>query len=285
MLTFSRPTRLLCMCLLAPMAICSAATGMLAGHDQDAVQPAPPPRQDESLPAARDILNKSIQAMGGEQALSGLKTSTAHCMIDHPQMMQTTIEMHWMKPNRVLIRQSTQGTDTSMGFDGETAWMVTPLGARILPDEVAMELAQQANMFGMLLHFRDDMKSITTVEKLTFNGAECYRIELVSETGPVAFAYIHAADHLLVGLQRGASGSPQMTLNRFSEWKETAGIVHFTRIDIEQQGQSVPLVLKTVEFNSTDESLFVVPEEIKTMQRAEPESTNASAATADRDER
>ncbi len=290
MLRIKQSFRLLALCLLAPL-----SAGSLAGEPQDrqaASQPpgpttptdAPAASPQTSLPAARDIINLCVEAMGGEQALANLKTTTAHCVIDSPQMMQAAIEMHWMKPNRVFIRQGLQGMDSTMGFDGTVAWMKTPLGPQILSEDVASELSQQANMFGMILHFRDGMKEIKTLERFTFNGTECFRLELIPDSGAVMYAYFDVADHLIRGVQRGASGSPQMTISRFSEWQETSGILHFTRIDIEQQGQSVPLILQKVQFNSTDEALFVVPDDIKALHRAQQEAPEVPQAQPSRDE-
>jgi hypothetical protein len=271
-------------CFITASLLLSAS--MAFGQDAPATE-TPPVRPDApvtgseqavaELPEAKEVLTQCIDAMGGIKVFEDMTSTMAKCTIANPQMGEAKLELYWMKPNKVFIKQSMTGMESTMGSDGVVAWMKTPLGPQILDAEAARELREEANMFRMVVHFRNDMKEAKTLERVQFAGSECFKLSLTDDRDEVAIAYFDVTDHLIKGVEQTEAGAPSATTYRFSEWKEDAGIKYFTRVEIEQMGQTLPLVFDEVKFNSVDEAIFVLPEEIQAMLKERDAPSSAPA--------
>ena len=226
-------------------------------------QPAAPSAPRTDLPAAKDIIAKCIDAMGGEKAFDEMKSSMVKATFTNP-MGEAKIEMYWMKPNMVFIKQAMQGMESTMGSDGTVSWMKNPMGAQILDPDAAKELQDQSNMFRMVIRMRDDATELKTVDQLMFNEMDCYKVSATDKKGQEQFAFFDVKEHLIRGLETNEAGQGPAIV-KFTEWKEDAGIKYFTKVEIEQMGMSMPLTFDEVKFNTLDESTFALPDDIKAM--------------------
>ena len=233
------------------------------------------PRTD--LPAAKDILNKCIEAMGGEKAFDEMKSSVIKATFTNP-MGEAKIEMYWMKPNKVFIKQAMQGMESTMGSDGTVSWMRTPMDTTILDPEQAKDLQDQSNMFRMVIRIRDDATELATVDQVKFNEFDCYKIRATDKNGQAQFALFDVKDHLIRGLETDEAGQGPATV-KFSEWKEDAGIKYFTKVEIERMGMAMPLVFDEVKFNTLDETTFALPDDIKAMLKDKDDGAASKPAT------
>lgn len=269
---------------LAGVLAVNAATLAAAQDSSQPVPPIPPtqpatqpaaPRTD--LPAAKDILNKSIEAMGGEKAFDELKSSLIKATFSNP-MGEAKIEMYWMKPNKVFIKQSMQGMESTMGSDGSVSWMRTPMDTTILDPDQARDLQDQSNMFRMVIRMRDDATELATVDQVKFNEFDCYKVRATDRKGQAQFALFDVKDHLIRGLETDEPGQGPAIV-KFSEWKEDTGIKYFTKVEIERMGMSMPLVFDEVKFNSLDATTFALPDDIKALLKEKEDGAGTQPAT------
>ncbi len=247
-------------------------------------QPAPA-EPAKNLPSAKDIVWRSIEAMGGREAFDAVKSAATKAEVVGP-MGQMTLEMNWMAPNMILVRQTSgdSGGGTSIGSDGTVTWAKGPMDVQILPNEQGKQIQQQASMFLLVQRIESEQKELKTVDQVKFADHDCYRIYGKDNDGIESMFFFDVKDHLIRG---GETTMPspmgEMTQTvRFGEWKEDAGIKYFTKLDIEQTGMSITLTITEVKFNTLNEAMFALPEEVKAMlkeREAAPPTTHPAPTT------
>jgi hypothetical protein len=236
-----------------------------------------PPRD---LPAAKTVIERSIDAMGGRAAFDALKSVATKAEVSGP-MAQMSLEMNWMAPNLILVKQAAEnsGVGTSIGSDGMVTWAKGPLDCQILPNDQAKQIQQQASMFLLVHRIESEHDELKTIDQVKFGEHDCFKIHGKDRDGIESDFYFDTKEYLIRG---GETTMPsqmgEMTqIVRFSEWKQDAGIKYFTRLDIEQMGMSITLTMTEVKFNTLDASLFALPDEVKAMLKDRETSPPATA--------
>jgi hypothetical protein len=234
-----------------------------------AQQTPPPPAatstQREDLPLPKDIIEQSLHAMGGRDAFHGMTSSFAKAQLQSSRGL-VQLEMSWMRPNLILVKQLENATTTAtIGFNGEVAWAHDSKGYQILPSEQATLLQREASMFRIVPRMETDLKDLKTIDQVQFAGSNCYKVSGIDFEGAEHFTFFDVADHLVRGAEVVAVGQPTL-LSRFSEWKEDQGIKYFSKVDIEQTGSdTINITFTEVKFNTLDESVFALPPEVQAM--------------------
>src|SRR5206468_3152672 len=104
------------------------------------------------------------------------------------------------KPDRNVQRVTIPGLgEIATGYDGEHGWTVNPMTGPMLQQGKELEQTRfEADFYGEL---RDPKKykSITTVEKATFEGRPCYKLSLVHLDGSEDFEFYDADTALRAG--------------------------------------------------------------------------------------
>ena len=115
----------------------------------DITIPAPPEKLPDPTPEttakAKDILKKTAAAMGGPAVL-GIKD----IILVGKQLQVTPMgefsmdaEIRMLRPNKMLANMKTPMGDMTMVFDGNSAWMKSPMGTQDLPGSQREEMLQQ----------------------------------------------------------------------------------------------------------------------------------------------
>ena len=106
------------------------AVAALLFAPQQASAPAKPAPAAETLPDAREIVNKHIKAVGGREAILSHKSMKAVGTLSVPASgISGPIEMiQAAEPNRMVLKTTVPGIgDILEGFDGSHAWSVNPM--------------------------------------------------------------------------------------------------------------------------------------------------------------
>ncbi len=219
--------------------------------------------------------------MGGEKAFDAIQSSMIKATMSTP-MGDLSLDMNWMKPTMVFIKQSMPGMDSTMGSDGSVSWVKGPTGFQILEPDQARQMQDQSNMFRMVLRMRDESKELKTVDQIKFGDSDCYKVSATDKDGVEQFAFFDVKEGLIRGIE--ASQETQMgpvtSTIKFAEWKEDAGIKYFTKIDIDQMGMTMTLTFNEVKFNTLEASAFALPDEVKAMLKGAESPDTKPAATA-----
>lgn len=224
------------------------------------------------LPAAREIINRHIKAVGGREAILARKSMHAVGTITIPgQSLTGPVELfHAANPNRTHMKISVSGIgDIAEGFDGSHAWSASPLTGPML--KVGKELTQaklDADFYGDLR----DPKSypeVTTVEKTTFDGRPCYKVSLKRIDGVSDFDFYDVA----TGLRAGSINTRETPMGVITvtsiegDYKKIGPLLQAMSTTQQVMGIEQKIKFSMVEYDNVPASAFEPPPGIKALIR------------------
>jgi C-terminal processing protease CtpA/Prc len=155
---------------------------------------------EKRLPALPDVIQKMIEALGGEKAIRRhahrTLTGTAE-LVGLP--MKGPYVQKASAPNRFLVEMHLGDLVVRQGFDGQTAWSDTPMtGKQIVSGAAADMMRQQAQFYGPL-DFATTYKEIEVAGFTNFDGHDCVELRLVGQGGGTSFLYVDPETGLVAG--------------------------------------------------------------------------------------
>jgi hypothetical protein len=222
------------------------------------------------LPDAREIINRHVKAIGGREAILGLKSMQATGTLSIPASGITgPVEIvHAASPDRMLVKMTMPGIGEIIeGFDGSHGWSVNPMTGAML--KVGKELTQtrlDADFYGDL---RDPQKypQVRTVEKTTFDGRPCYKVSLKRIDGVEDFDFYDVATALRAGsmnTRETFTGVVNMTQIE-SGYKKFGKMMVATLVTQQVMGIEQKITLLTVEYDKVQASAFDPPSTVKAL--------------------
>lgn len=99
-----------------------------------------------SYPTMQEVLDKSVLALGGEDAIRKLSsTYVSGTFDDHGKT--GTFEMYLKAPNKSLVVRRTPGSETRVEFDGLVAWSLPPGPAQQFTGQELAVVAREADFY------------------------------------------------------------------------------------------------------------------------------------------
>lgn len=144
------------------------------------------PAQDDKLPAAEKILDKSLQGLGGTTAFEKIRSRVSKGQIEFAvgsQSRKGAVTLYEAEPNKRYQRASlVQLGVLEGGCDGDVVWEIAGGKVSLFEgDELANRLRQ--GHFNALLHWRDLYEKADCVGKEDVNARSCYKVVLTPLTG------------------------------------------------------------------------------------------------------
>ena len=254
--------------LIASLAVALAPLLVLAQETKPTVAE----QASAKLPEAKEIIAQYIEAMGGEDAL--LKTVSKHIVGSvSGQAGEGTLEIFRHKPNKLLIRVNAPGIgEIVQGYDGKVGYSANPMhGAAIVQGSRLAQLSETADFYTEL-HRASKFKSMETVELTEFEGRPCYKVKIVSKAGREYAEFFDAETGLLVGNlgEQELQGTTVEQITVFSDYKTFGDLLLPTRTVVRIMGFEQVMTYDRVEFNTVDEAVYELPEDVKALVSAEP---------------
>ncbi len=255
--------------LIAALAMALCPTLGLAQESRPTVDQ----QASADLPEAKVIIARYIEAVGGEEALR--KTVSKHitgtCSVP-AQGAQGTLELFRSIPDKLLIRVSVPSFgEMAQGFDGKVGYRKSRQGALILKGNQLSQIRETADFYTEL-HRADKFKSMETVELTEFEGESCYKVKFVSQAGREFAEFFGAETHLLLG-NLGTQKMQGQTIEQvtvFSDYKTFGDLLLPTRTAIRIMDVEQVRTYDSVEFNTVDEAVYELPDDVKALVSAEP---------------
>jgi hypothetical protein len=260
--------------LFAALALAGTSTISVA---QETKPEAPPPSQPSAdLPEAGTIIARYIEAVGGKDAL--LKTVSRHIRgtFSIPaQGMEGSLEMFRSIPNKLLIRVNIPSMgEMAQGFNGQVGFTSNPMqGASLLEGNQLKQIGETADFYTEL-HRAEKFTSMETVELTEFQGKPCYRVKLVTKTGREYAEFFDQQTGLLagdVGEQEIPGGTAEQ-ITVYSDYKRFGDLLLPTRTATRIMTFEQVMTFESVEFNTVDETVYELPEEVKALLKPTPSS-------------
>ncbi len=254
-------------------------------------QEAPKYEPREDLPSSEEIIKKSVDAMGGLEAMEKIQSTQAKATLTTP-MGAMTLEMYTAKTDKFLLKQGMPNIgETSVGSDGTVGWMSNPMTGmyQLLEDEQMEQMKGQTDMHMMLARVQEEYETIHTIDLVDFDGASCHKLILIDEDLEEGepqnhpFIYFNEETHLLAGMEMNEQGMGQSgsTSIMFKDWKEIGDIKFFHKMIINQMGMPLEMNYTLIELNNVDESIFELPEEVKKLVAERESAKSASEPDAE----
>ena len=212
-----------------------------------------------SLPAADQILDKYLSAVGGAEALAKIKTRVQKGTID-AMGMKSPIEVYSEAPDKRVSISHINGGSSVTAFNGQAGWLTIPGGVHRMTTAERESAAIDAQMY-FAARVRDMYKEFRVRPGAEINGRETYLVAATATPGhPQIQMYFDQQTGLLLRLIRymeTALGKNPAQVD-YTDYKEADGIKipyqwtlarpngAFT-IHIDQVQQNVPIDAKLFE--------------------------------------
>ncbi len=255
-------------------ALALACTSTISVAQETKPETPPPSQPSADLPETRTIIARYIEAIGGKDAL--LKTVSRHIrgtFLVPARGLEGSLEMFRSIPNKLLIRLNIPGMgEITQGFDGQVGFTNSPMqGASILEGNQLRQIGETADFYTEL-HRAEKFTSMETVELTEFQGKPCYKVKLVSKTGREFAEFFDQQTGLLAG-NVGEQESPGRTVEQitvYSDYKRFGDLLLPTRTVVRVMDFERVMTYESVEFNTVDETVYELPEEVKALIKPKP---------------
>jgi hypothetical protein len=231
--------------------------------------PAAQPAKTAPLPEARTIIDRHIAAVGGRDAMRAHSSSHVTGRIEMPANgLSGPFEMFAARPNLSLMRMTLSGVgDLQEGFDGKVGWMQSAMTGPMLTEGRQLEQKKFDADFYSELKDPSRYKSMTTVERTTFDGRDCYKVRLVSATGVEDIEYYEVESGLKAGgeMTRESPMGAMSSSYTHRDYKKFGKLIHPATQKISTMGVEQILTIESIEYDTVDPKIFELPAAIKAL--------------------
>jgi hypothetical protein len=242
--------------------------------------PARPPKmaaeqkqQDEGsgakLPSARSVLDKHVAAIGGRQAILSHTSTHAVGTLSMPAAGVTgVVDIYGAHPNRTLLKVSLSGVGEVLeGFDGKHGWSISPMTGPMLLEGKQLDEKRFDSEFHGELRLDDRYASLTTLERVDFEGRPCYKVRLVRKTGGEDIEFYDVA----TGLKAGSITSRETQMGTVTgttvetDYKKFGNLLQPTLVKSQVGGLQQVITITAVDYDKVPASIFELPTGIKAL--------------------
>ena len=215
-------------------------------------------------PAAKTILEESITAMGGREAMAKIKSRQAKGKVLMPaQGMTMELSVIQKAPNKTYTKMVMPNVMTvEQGFDGETAWSKDNIqGSRNLTGPELEQAKESAAIFSELT-ILDNLLSAKVLENVEEGEKKLKVIKVTSKDASDKILYFDETSKLLTKMTSSFATGPEGTMEvtvSMSDYKEKDGIKYAAKMSVSVMGQEIQMTMGEVEHNiEVDDAIFTM---------------------------
>lgn len=229
--------------LLAAMVAAPVSVATTPAPTAPAKVAAPPPTVDA-------IVGRYVAARGGLEKLRSLKTLRQEGRVNAGAGRDGLVTREIKRPGRIRFELTVQGVTAVFASDGQHGWKVSPfdgeMGPKPLPEEVAMDAGEQAEVDGPLVDWKRKGNRVELVGREDVDGRDTYKLKVTLKSGGILFSYLDAKSMHLVRTEstRQVRGRPVRIETTFGDYRKTAGILFPHLVEVRAAGR--PQVLRVV---------------------------------------
>jgi hypothetical protein len=185
--------------------------------------------QDDKLPAAEKILEKSIEGRGGPEAFKKLTSRVSKGTMEISVAGQTvkgTLMLYEAAPNKRYFMLELPGQTHEYGSDGEVYWSIDgPQSVKLREGEDKAMAERQADFYA-LLNWREQFEEVETVAKEQIDDRSCYKVVLKPKVGTPETVYFERKTGLPIRVdtvRKSEQGEIQLQ-TRQEDYREIDGV-------------------------------------------------------------
>ena len=235
-------------------------------------QPEPPPVEpipeasDADVAKAKEILVSVVNAHGGSEAIKAVKSVVSQGQVTIAQMggIETGLKVSSLYPDKLRQDMITPQGDMSILFNGESGFMVSPMGSQPLPPEMSVSLkdATFRDTIPLLQYLTDNDIPIQFSGSEEVEGIPASVLLLTQPSGESLKIYVSEETHLILkyAFRETEMGTTMEKETIFLDYRDVDGIqIAFNVIQNVNGEIYTDSKLTKVEINSElDESIFEV---------------------------
>lgn len=238
-----------------------------------ACQSVRPIEEQNARPSGEEVLNRSVEAMGGEKAFERI---TNRVVTGTMEMAETgvkgSMKTYQRRPNKTYVEVEIPNLmKVRQGFVNDVAWEANSMtGPRILEGPERDLMAFSARFDDSELD--DVFSSIECTGEEYVNGEVCHVVVMKAEgLSPITMyiskeTYLNVITHMAISTPMGKMDVEILT----SDYREVDGLLYPHRNVQSVMGQKMVMVLEKIEHNAElEEGQFDLPEEVKALLSAE----------------
>ena len=172
-----------------------------AGGPGGATPPAGPPQASPSPrpadPSADDILNKYVEAIGGQAAIDKLKSRAAKGTITQSNGNSFQFELYQAAPDKFYLMVTTPQGPFERGFNGQVAWEKTARGVREISGGELANFKAGNSLFN-LINFKEQYARPPRARRDKIGDRDVYVLDGMTADGKRMRLYFDAATGLLL---------------------------------------------------------------------------------------
>jgi hypothetical protein len=220
------------------------------------------------LPTVDEVVARHIEARGGAPRIRHLDTIRMSGTISFGPGEPAPFALEMKRPNRMRTEFTFQGSVGVQAFDGTRSWAVLPMAGKTepeyLPDEVAREAAEQADIEGPFVDAAAKGNKVELVGTEKVEARDCFKLRVTFKTGGVRYSYIDALTFLEAKAEgrRMAGGDEVMLETFYRDYREVGGleIPYLVEAGPARRPEKQKIVVQKVEVNiPLDDSRFERP--------------------------
>lgn len=245
-----------------PAATGSSSTRIVGGGGSDSVEIRDGHKitNSGSLPTVDDVLERHVEAMGGQAAINRVTSRVITGTVDVAGISRGgSFETHALAPDKMLtvIQAHPMGT-IRIGFNGKNGWYLTGGTVRALKGVELATLQREADFYSPL-RIRNNFAKVTLPGMSKIGYRDVYVLDLQPLSGALERLYIDAQTYLPVRINtvRTVGRVSEPVEIYFDDWRDFEGIKY--PFSTSQSSPSVKLgfTVKEIRHNVTvDPRLF-----------------------------
>jgi zinc protease len=211
---------------------------------------------------AEQIIEKSIQAVGGRAAMSKIKSTVMKGTLQM-QGVSGNFEVYQKAPNKYLFVQNLQGVgELKQGFDGKVGWAHDPFSGIRNLEGAELEMTKREATHNAALYWKQLYKKVELLGTRKVGSGTAYAIRMTPTKGKPVTQYFDTKNFLLVRVDVVVE-SPQGTIateTYFSNYRPVNGVK--TPFMLKQRVSSIEVTLQVTEVKNNvpiSDSIFKKP--------------------------
>ncbi|HET9744698.1 MAG TPA: hypothetical protein VFP97_03230, partial [Chitinophagaceae bacterium] len=216
---------------------------------------------------AEEIVIKHIDALGGKDLIDKIRTQVVEAELT---VMGTTLP----STSTLLVGKGFKNVSNFNGQDiiqcitPAGGWIINPLqgmtDAQPLPDEQVKAAQSALYVGGDLFDYKSRGSKIELLGRENAEGADAYKIKLISKDGTESFYYIDPTTYYVVKRRSTSNinGEDITSESTFSNYKKTDFGLVMPYTTVANQGFEIMMTVNKVEFNKEiDPKIFEMPKQ------------------------
>lgn len=203
-----------------------------------------------TLPSGEEIVDRYVEAKGGKKLLESITSYRTVGEIRIDGEVTAKIQTYQRKNQHLTINRLSDGTQTSHGTNGTTAWYVDKTGtAKAIEGEDGLNYIRHHSTLHEALEWKSQFEHIRCIRLTPIDGQAVYEVHFIPKAGPTLVRFFDKSSGLLVREQRPLSEGGPLLISRMTDYRRINGNLVSHKRTNSVNGEETEFILLKAEYN------------------------------------